>query len=180
VQEIKYPELSFHALQEMRKIKVGNNNSTMWIIIYAEVIISKWEDREMAIIKKRIYKLSTITLILASFIPIFLISKSAECAMADSQMIFPSGKAYLREIDTEKVRRALENKIVAERLRAYGLSKGEVIAKMAKMGDGQIHQLASISDRLPAGGASASVFVATTIVLVAIIVTLVIAIVVAA
>ncbi|MGE5444962.1 MAG: PA2779 family protein [Ignavibacteriales bacterium] len=134
----------------------------------------------MTIIRKRIYKLSTITLILASFIPVFLISKSAECAMADSQMIFPSGKAYLREIDTEKVRRMLENKIVAERLRTHGLSKEEVIAKMAKMGDGQIHQLASLSDRLPAGGVDEFVFATTLIVLSLIIVGLIITVVVLA
>jgi hypothetical protein len=135
----------------------------------------------MAIIRKRIYKLSTITLILASFIPIFLISKSAECAMADSQMIFPSGdKVAAREIDTEKVRRTLENKIVAERLRAHGLSKGEVIAKVDKMSDGQIHQLASLSGRLPAGGVDEFVFAATTGVLVAIIVGLIITVIVLA
>jgi hypothetical protein len=138
------------------------------------------EDREMTIIRKRIYKLSTITLILASFIPIFLISKSAECGMADSQMIFPGGKTYLREINEEKVRAMLENKIVAERLRSFGLSNNEVMAKMAKMSDGQIHQLASLSDRLPAGGASGFYFATTTIVLLAIIAALVIAVVVAA
>ena len=72
--------------------------------------------------------------------------------MADSQMILPGGKTYLREINEEKVRSALENKIVAERLRSFGLSKEEVIAKMDKMSDGQIHQLAALSDRIPAGG----------------------------
>lgn len=135
----------------------------------------------MAIIRKRIYKLSTITLILASFIPLFLISKSAECAMADSQMIFPNGDTVLaREIDTERVRRTLENKIVAERLRDYGLSKEEVIAKIDKMSDGQIHQVASLSDQLPAGGASDFVFATTTIVLVAIIIGLIITVIVLA
>jgi uncharacterized protein DUF6627 len=158
----------------MRKIEVGNNNSTVWIVIYAEVIISKLEDIEMTIIRKRIYKLSTITLILASFIPVFLISKSAECAMADSQMIFPSGKTYLRAINEEKIRAMLENKIVAERLRSFGLSKNEVMAKMSEMSDGQIHQLASLSDRLPAGGASGFFIAMTTITLVVIIFALII------
>jgi hypothetical protein len=112
------------------------------------------EDRKMTIITKGIYRLSTIILILAAFTPVFLISKSAECAMADSQMIFPTGKTYLREINEEKVRSMLENKIVAERLRNFGLSKEEVMVKMANMSDGQIHQLASLSDRIPSGGAS--------------------------
>jgi uncharacterized protein DUF6627 len=132
------------------------------------------EDAEMTIVRKRIYRLSTIILILASFTPVFLISKSAECAMADSQMIFPSGKTYLREINEEKVRSMLENKIVAERLRGFGLSTNEVMTKMAQMSDGQIHQLASLSDRLPAGGASGFFIATTTIILVAIIVFLII------
>ena|ERR1700758_2309491 len=106
----------------------------------------------MSIVINRIYRLSTIIIILASFTPVSLVSKSAECAMADSQMILPGGKTYLREINEEKVRSALENKIVAERLRSFGLSKEEVIAKMDKMSDGQIHQLAALSDRIPAGG----------------------------
>ncbi len=119
----------------------------------------------MTIIRKRIYNLSTIILILASFTTVSLISKSAECAMLDSQMILPTGKVSLREINEEKVRMMLENKIVAERLRSFGLTKNEVITKMAQMSDGRIHQLASLSDRLPAGGASGLFIATTTIIL---------------
>jgi hypothetical protein len=68
-------------------------------------------DNEMTIIRKRIYNLSTIILILVSFTTVFLISKSAECAMLDSPMIMPTGKVSLREINEEKVRSMLENKI---------------------------------------------------------------------
>ncbi len=128
----------------------------------------------MTIIRKRIYNLSTIILILASFTMVSLISKSAECAMLDSQMILPTGKVSLREINEEKGRSMLENKIVAERLRSFGLSKNEVMAKMAQMSDGQIHQLSSLLDRLPAGGASGLFIATTTIILVAIIVVLII------
>ncbi len=140
------------------------------------MIVTEKEYREMATIRKRIYKLSIITLILASFIPVFLISKSAECAMADSQMIFPRGTTYLRGINEEKVRAMLENKIVAERLRSFGLSKDEVMAKMSEMSDGQIHQLASLSDRLLVGGAAGCSYCITiTVVLLIIIAALMIA-----
>src|ERR1700757_3448820 len=110
----------------------------------------------MEVVRKRIYRVLIIFIVLASFTPVSLISKSAECATTDSQMILPGGKASLREIDAEKVRTMLENKIVAERLRNYGLSTEEVTAKMNIMSDAQIHQLASLSDQIPAGGYSIS------------------------
>jgi hypothetical protein len=118
------------------------------------------------------YRFSIILVILAIFTPVFLVSKSAECAMVDSQMILPGGKTAMREIDAEKVRSMLENKIVAKKLRAYGLSKEEVLAKMAKMSDGQIHQLAAVSDRITAGGVGGFFIATTTIILVDIIVIL--------
>ncbi|MGE5445908.1 MAG: PA2779 family protein [Ignavibacteriales bacterium] len=120
----------------------------------------------------QIYRFSIILIILAIFTPVSLVSKSAECAMVDSQMILPGGKTAMREIDAEKVRSMLENKIVAKKLRAYGLSKEEVLAKMAKMSDGQIHQLAAVSDRITAGGVGGFFIATTTIILVAIIVIL--------
>ena len=129
----------------------------------------------MNLARNQIYRLSIILIILAIFTPVSLVSKSAECAMVDSQMILPSGKAAMREIDAEKVRSTLENKMVAERLRAYGLSKDEVVAKMDKMSDGQIHQLATLSDRITAGGVRSGYFIATTtIILIAVIVLLVV------
>ena len=109
----------------------------------------------MEFVRKGICRL-IIMIVLVSFTPVSLISKSAECAVADSQVILPDGKVSLREIDAEKVRSMLENKIVAERLRNYGLSTEEVTAKMNRMSDAQIHRLASLSDQIPAGGYSIS------------------------
>jgi hypothetical protein len=108
----------------------------------------------MEIVRNKIYRLSIIVAILASFTPASLISKSAECAMIGSQLILPSGKASVtvRGIEIEKIRRALENKIVAEKLKSYGLSKEEVMAKIDQMSDGQVHQLAALSNKIPAGG----------------------------
>jgi GTP-binding protein EngB required for normal cell division len=100
--------------------------------------------------------LSIIAIILASFTPVSLISKSVEAAMVNSQMISPDGKTPARDIDEGKVRRMLENKIVAERLKSYGLSKEEVATKIDKMSDEQVHQLASLADKLPAGGDGAA------------------------
>src|SRR5713226_4405025 len=98
------------------------------------------------------YRLLIITVVLMSFTPVSLISETAECAMMGSQMILPDGKTSVRGIDVEKIRRALENKIVAEKLKSYGLSKEEVMTKIDKMSDGQVHQIAALSDKIPAGG----------------------------
>ncbi|MER3447298.1 MAG: hypothetical protein C4291_10845 [Candidatus Dadabacteria bacterium] len=98
------------------------------------------------------YRLLIITAVLASFTLASLISETAECAMIGSQLILLDGKTSVREIDIEKIRRALENKIVAEKLKGYGLSKEEVMAKIDKMSDGQIHQIATLSDKIPTGG----------------------------
>ena len=110
----------------------------------------------MKLVRNRLYRLSIIFIVLASFTPVSLISKSVEGAMVSSQMILSDGKTADRGMDEEKVRRMLENKIVAERLKSHGLSKEEVTAKMDRMSDEQIHQLAALSDRIPAGGDGAA------------------------
>lgn len=128
----------------------------------------------MSFSRYKIYKITIIIIILTSFTPVSLISRSAECAIAGSQMISPGGKTSVREIDEEKIRRTLENKIVVEKLRSYGLSKEEITAKMGKMSDEQIHQLAALSDRIPAGGNGAvAIVVAALVALVVIIVILI-------
>lgn len=104
-------------------------------------------------IRNRVYKLSIIIIILSSFIPASLISKSAEASIANSQIMSPEkGYSQSREASLTKIRKMLENKLVAEKLRSHGLSTEEVNQKLDKMGDAQIHQLAALSDKITAGG----------------------------
>ena len=92
-------------------------------------------------------------LVLITFTPVSLISAGAKAATVESQMISPEQNASTkREIDEIKVRRALENKIVAEKLMSHGLTKEEVSQKLNQMTDEQVHQMASLADRIPAGG----------------------------
>jgi hypothetical protein len=123
----------------------------------------------MILMRNKLYRLLIIVIILGSFTPISLISKSVQGATVASQMVLSDGKTSARGVGEEKVRRMLENKIVAERLKSYGLSKEEVTAKVDKMSDEQIHQLAALSDRIPAGGdgaATAAVIVLVVFVIV--------------
>jgi Family of unknown function (DUF6627) len=110
------------------------------------------------------YRLLIITVVLMSFTPVSLISEVAECALIESQTILPDGKASARGIDLEKIRKALENKVVAEKLKSYGLSREEALSKIDQMSDGQVHQLAALSDKIPAGG-DAGVAIAVLIIL---------------
>jgi hypothetical protein len=119
--------------------------------------------------RNKLYRLLIIVIILGSFTPITLVSKSVQGATIASQMVLTDGKSSVRGVGEEKVRRMLENKIVAERLKSYGLSKEEVAAKIDKMSDDQVHQLAALSDRIPAGGdgaATAAVIVLVVFVIV--------------
>ena len=113
--------------------------------------------------------LTIIFLVLFTFTPTALIHSTAQAAMVDSQMIDDGENASLREINEKKVRRALENKIVAEKLKGHGLSAEEVSEKLATMSDKQVHQIASLSDRIPAGGDGATAVIITVLVIVALV-----------
>jgi hypothetical protein len=56
--------------------------------------------------------------------------------------------------DMETIERALELKIVQDKLAAYGLSASEVKSKLDRMSPAQIHTLASACDDVLAGGTS--------------------------
>jgi hypothetical protein len=57
-----------------------------------------------------------------------------------------------READLKAVQSALEHKLVAQKLKDYGLSSSEVQAKLPQMSDADVHQIAVLSNKLPQGG----------------------------
>src|SRR5437867_11636544 len=57
-----------------------------------------------------------------------------------------------RDADLIVVQRAIENKIVAQKLRDYGVSREELQSKLATMSDQDLHVLASTTKGLPSGG----------------------------
>jgi len=58
----------------------------------------------------------------------------------------------MRGEEVGKIQRALENQIVIEKFKAYGLNPEEISNKLQSMSDEQIHLLAQASDPLLAGG----------------------------
>ena len=82
-----------------------------------------------------------------------LSTSSAPAAMVDS--VFSEKHSQVinqREEEINKIQRALENQLVKEKLKAYGLTDEEVKEKLSKMSDEQIHMLAQASDKVLAGG----------------------------
>ncbi len=56
-----------------------------------------------------------------------------------------------RAADLEKVQSFFEKKIVAQKLVDYGVSPEEAMAKVRAMSDGELHRLASLTDRAAEG-----------------------------
>jgi len=97
-------------------------------------------------------KKSGIAIALAGYMTL-LSTSSAPAAMVDS--IFSENQNQVisqREEEINKIQKALENKLVKEKLKAYGLTDEEVKEKLSKMSDNQIHMLAQASDKVLAGG----------------------------
>lgn len=87
----------------------------------------------------------------------------------------PSSKEMMganREAEIHKVQKALEMKVVAEKLHAYGLSASEVKNKLESMSDEQIHMLAQASDRLLAGGDGLGLVIGVLIIIILVIIIL--------
>ena len=107
----------------------------------------------MSNISNKFYRLIITGLIVATFTPASVLSVSLQAAVLESEMI-TSGSRDLskREFEEIKVRKALENKIVSQKLIEHGLTTEEAQNKIELMTDEEVHQLASLSDRMPAGG----------------------------
>ena len=75
-----------------------------------------------------------------------------------------------RAADLARIQAALESKIVQQKLMDYGLSPEETMARVSKLSDEQINQLATHTDSLQAGGDAGGLLV--TLLVIAILVVL--------
>jgi len=69
-----------------------------------------------------------------------------------------------RQDEINRIQTALETKIAAEKLKAYGLTPGEIEQKLQGLSDGQIHMLAQASDQALAGGDALGVVIAILVI----------------
>jgi len=80
----------------------------------------------------------------------------AMAGLAPSQTSGATTIASARDADMLVAQRALENKIVAQKLRDYGVAPADAQLRLASMSDRDLHTLASASKGLPSGGDGAT------------------------
>ncbi len=77
-----------------------------------------------------------------------------------------------RDADMIVAQRALENKVVAQKLRDYGVATDDVQVKLASMSDQDLHTLATASRGLPSGGDGTGAIIGVLVVVILVIVVL--------
>ena len=106
---------------------------------------------------------------LVIYLVLALIALSSFAGPAEAMFLPASAGAsaaplFDRQADLAAVQKALESKTVQQRLRDYGLTPEETLEKLNGLSDEQLHQLASNSDALQAGGDAAGTLVALMII----------------
>lgn len=75
----------------------------------------------------------------------------AAASLAPSQPSGASTVVSVRDAELIMIRQTLEHRIVAQKLRDYGVTSGEVETRLATMSDQDVHTLASACKGLPSG-----------------------------
>jgi hypothetical protein len=96
----------------------------------------------------------------------------AAAGLAPSRLSGVTTIASTRDADMLMAQRALENKVVAQKLRDYGVAPADAQARLASMSDQDLHTLASASKGLPSGGDATGAIIGVLIVVILVIVVL--------
>jgi hypothetical protein len=90
----------------------------------------------------------------------------ARAGLAPSQTSGATTITSARDADMVVVQRALVNKIVAQKLRDYGVAPEDARLKLANASDRDLHTLATASRGLPSGGDSGIIELLVIVILV--------------
>ena len=96
----------------------------------------------------------------------------AFAGLAPSRVSGETQIGSVRDADLIAVQRALEHRVVAQKLRDYGVVPEEVRTRLASLSDQDLHLLASHSKGLPAGGDGLGTLVTVLIIVLLVIVIL--------
>lgn len=88
----------------------------------------------------------------------------AAAGLAASTTSGATSIASVRDADLLLAQRALEHKVVAQKLRDYGVSPEEAQLRLASMSDQDLHTLASAAKGLPSGGDGAGALISILII----------------
>jgi len=94
----------------------------------------------------------------------------AAAGLAPSRLSGTTEIASARDADVQVIERALEHKLVVQKLHDYGVSPADVRARMDRMSDAEIHELASASRGLPSGGDGFGALIAILVIIILVIV----------
>src|SRR5512134_3962963 len=81
-----------------------------------------------------------------------LTASPAAAALRPSRVTGTTTVTSARDADLLIMQRALENRIVAQKLRDYGMAPDEAQLRLASMSDQDLHTLANATKGLPTGG----------------------------
>lgn len=100
----------------------------------------------------------------------FLLFPSLATATLSGSLLSSPEASFARPVELKKIRQVLENKIAVQKLKDFGLSPDEVSTRLSSMTDEQIHYLASLSDRISAGGDAIGVIIGVLVIIILVIV----------
>jgi hypothetical protein len=96
----------------------------------------------------------------------------AAAGLAPSRVSGATTIASTRDADLLLAQRVLENKVVAQKLRDYGVAPADAQTRLASMSDQDLHTLASASKGLPSGGDATGALIGVLVVVILVIVVL--------
>jgi hypothetical protein len=96
----------------------------------------------------------------------------AAAGLAPSRVSGTTSIASARDADMLVAQRVLENKVVSQKLRDYGVAPADAQARLASMSDRDLHTLASASRGLPSGGDATGAVIGVLVVIILVIVVL--------
>lgn len=117
----------------------------------------------------------TLRLWTALFALLAIVAIDARPALAGLAPSRTSGSTAIgseRDADMVMAQRALEHKVVAQKLRDYGVEPEDVKLRLSSMSDKDLHTLASSAKGLPSGGDGTGALIGILIVVVLVIVIL--------
>jgi len=96
----------------------------------------------------------------------------ARAALAPSRLSGATTITSTRDADLLVAQRVLENKVVAQKLRDYGVSPADAQLRLASMSDQELHSLASTAKGLPSGGDATGAIIGVLIIVILVIIVL--------
>jgi hypothetical protein len=115
------------------------------------------------------FRNATLALGIAVYLLCLWTSPAAAGLMASS-LSDGSSSESVRRVEIERIQKALEQKVVTDKLVACGMNPAEIQSKLSQMSDDQIHMLAQASDNVLAGGNGIGVVIGVLVIILLVIV----------